>query len=403
MRESSIVVPIRNREKIGIGNRKVICVLSVLAVLLAWFSLTGFEQPLILVIFINTAYGQQESPSSQTSTPFLEWYRTQGASQQISNPLAVKITSPIMDQQVPAGQSLAVSGESSDNSTSECKVSVIVNGEKPYQPALANGTGGINDYSTWNFMIRSTHSTIREGPDNKITSKLECTPNQTKWYSVNVTGVGTATPLDRAGTVMQPPPPIPISPFASEDNIPDGNPQVGSSNTGTFPTESVGRSAGPSLSISVDTPSSPVTIGDEETLEATVLDPVSHLQIDNAILGLVVIDPSGTPVDESSEIDGDLSYTLDEAADGGSSPSGKFTATLRASADGYEPVSKTVSFDLVEETDDDTENFGPLSGEESDSDSNEDSSDSDAAGSLFDEDSDSDEDSSDNDNGELFE
>ena len=80
---------------------------------------------------------------------------------------------------------------------------------------------------------------------------------------------------------------------------------------------------------------------------------------------------------------------------------GKFTATLRASADGYEPVSKTVSFDLVEETDDDTENFGPLSGEESDP--NEDSSDNDTDGSLFDEDSDSDEDSNDNDIGELFE
>jgi len=111
------------------------------------------------------------------------------------------------------------------------------------------------------------------------------------------------------------------------------------------------------------------------------------------------------PIDESSDNDGYLSYTLDEAADGGSITSGKFTATLRVSADGYEPVSKTVSFDLVEQTDDDTENFGPLSGGESDSDSNEDARDNDTDGSLFDEesDSDSDEDASDNDTGELFE
>jgi hypothetical protein len=391
MKESSLVATLCNSDRIGIGigNRQVICMLSLLAVLPAWFSSTGFEQPLILTSFNNIVYGQQESPSSQASTPFLEWYQTQAASQQLGNSLAVKITSPVMDQQVPAGRSLVVSGVSSDNSTSECKVSVIVNSEKPYQPALANGTGGINDYSTWNFMIRPTHSTIIEGPDNKITSKLECTPNQTKWYSVNVTGVGATTPLDRAGNVMQPPPSIPSSPFASEDNIPDNNPPVV-------------RSAGPSLSISVNTPSNPVTIGDDATLEATVLDSASHLQINNAMLELVVSNSAGTPVGESSDNDGDLSYTLGEAADGGSSPSGRFTATLRASADGYEPVSKTVSFDLVEELDDDTENFGPLSGEESDSDSSEGSSDSDTAGSLFDEDSNSDEDSSE-DTGELFE
>jgi hypothetical protein len=400
MKESSLIAPLRNRDRIGIGNQKVICMLSVLAVLPAWFSSTGFEQPLILGSFFNTAYGQQDSPSSQGSTPFLEWYQTQRAGQQISNPLAVKITSPATGHQVPAGQSLIVSGVSSDNSTSECKVSVIVNGEKPYQPAFANGTGGINDYSTWNFMIKPTYTAIREGPDNKITSKLECTPNQTKWYSVNVTGVGATTALDRAGIVMQPPLSPPTSPFASEDNIPDSNPPTSSPDASTSSTESVGRPTGPSLSISVNSFSNPVTIGDEETIEATVIDSTSRLQVNNAILELVVTDSADNPIDESSDNDGDLSYTLDEAADGSSTATGKFTATLRASANGYEPVSKTVSFDLVEETDDNTENFGPLSGEESDP--NEEGNDDDD-GSLLDEDSDSDEDSNDNDTGELFE
>jgi hypothetical protein len=274
-----------------------------------------------------------------------------------------------------------------------------VNGEKPYQPAFARGTGGTNDYSTWNFMIKPTYTNIREGPDNKITSKLECTPNQTKWYSVNVTGIGTTVPLEGAGSVSQPPLPLPISPFASDDNIPNSNLPSAGANTSTSSTESAARTTGRSLSISVNTPSNPITIGEDEALEATVLDSVSHVQLNNAILGLVVTDSAGVPVDESSDNDGDLSYTLEEAADGDSLGTGKFTATLRASADGYEPVSKAVSFDLVEETDDDSENSGPLSGEESDS--GEDSSDNDTGGSLFDEDSD--EDSSDNDPGELFE
>ena len=395
MRESSPIAPVRNRDRIGIGNQKVICMLSVLAVLPAWISSTGFEELFISVNYFNTAYGQQELASSPASTPFLEWYQTQRPDQQTSNPSGVRITSPEKGQQVPAGQSLIVSGESSDNSTSECKVSVIVNGEKPYQPASANGTAGINDYSTWNFMIKPGYTTIREGPDNKITSKMECAPNLTKWYSVNVTGIGRTASLDRAGTVMQPPLSIPSSPFASEDNIPDGNPQLNSPNTSTLSTESVGRSTSPSLTISVNSPSVPVAIGDDETLEATVLDSVSNLQINGAMLELVVTDSAGNSIDESTDNDGDLSYTLDEAADGGPTQ-GKFMATLRASADGYEPVIETVPFTLVAETDDD-------SGEESDSDPSEDSSDNDTAGSLFDADSDSDEDSSDNDTGEPFE
>jgi hypothetical protein len=384
-----------------IGNQTVTCVLMALAVLSVWISSMNSDRPSIAGNTISAAYAQREMLSSEASTPFLEWYETQKANQQITNPLAIKITSPGKGQQVPAGQSLIVSGVSSDNSTSECKVSVIVNEERPYQPTFANGTGGPNDYSTWNFMITPTYTTIREGSDNKITSKLECTPNLTKWYSVNVTGIGTTTSVDRAGTVKQPPFPLPASPFASDDNIPDSSPLIGSANTSTFSPESDARPTIPSLSISVNAPSNPVTIGDDETLEATVLNSVSHLQINNAILELVVTDSAGNPIDESSDNDGDLSYTLDEAADGGSIIPGKFTATLRASAAGYEPVSKTVYFDLVEETDDDPENFGPLSGEESDSD--EDNSENNIDDSLFDEDSDPDEDSSDNDTGELFE
>ena len=183
----------------------------------------SFDQPLIAASMIGAAYGQQELPSSGDSTPFLEWDEEQRTSPQVTNPLAVKITSPATGQQVPSGQSLIVSGVSSDNSTSECKVSVIVNGEKPYQPAFAKGTGGTSDYSTWNFMITPTYTTIKEGSDNKITSKLECMPNLTKWYSVNVTGMGPTSPVDSAGTAMQGPLPLPTSPSAPENNIPDSS------------------------------------------------------------------------------------------------------------------------------------------------------------------------------------
>jgi hypothetical protein len=383
------------------SNKMAMYVLTVLAVLPTLVISLGFDQPIIAANMIGAAYGQQELPSSGVSTPFLEWYKEQRTNQQVTNPLAVKITSPATGQQVPSGYSLIVSGVSSDNSTAECKVSVIVNGERPYQPAFANGTGGTNDYSTWKFVITPTYTTIKEGSDNKITSKLECMPNLTKWYSVNVTGIGTTTPVDRAATTMQPPFPLPASPFASDDNIPNSSPLIGGANTSTLTPESVARPTSPSLSISVNLPSDPVAVRDDAKIEATVLDAVSHLQIDNAILELEVTDSAGSPVDESSDNDGDLSYTLDTAADSDSVIPGTFTATLRASAVGYEPESKTVTFDLVEGTDEDTENFGPLSGEESDS--NDDSSNNDIDDPLSGEESDSDEDSDNNGIVELFE
>ena len=105
--------------------------------------------------------------------------------------IGVKITSPTTDQSVPIGddQQLRIAGTSTDDSISNCQVTVIVNGVKPYQPVIANGSSSINDYSTWNYLLNSSYTSIRDSPDNKITSKLVCGPNLTKWYSVNVTGI----------------------------------------------------------------------------------------------------------------------------------------------------------------------------------------------------------------------
>ena len=105
--------------------------------------------------------------------------------------IGVKITSPTTGQSVPAGedQQLHIAGTSTDDSNSNCKVTVIVNGVKPYQPVIANGSGGINDYSTWNYFLNSSYTYLTDSSDNKITSKLVCGPELTKWYSVNVTGI----------------------------------------------------------------------------------------------------------------------------------------------------------------------------------------------------------------------
>jgi hypothetical protein len=102
----------------------------------------------------------------------------------------VKINTPTKGQQVPIGSSLIVSGTSSDNAISNCQVSVIANGIKPYQPATATGPGGANDYSKWSFTLSPKYTAIKEG-ENKITAKYSCSsdPSLVSFSSTNVTGI----------------------------------------------------------------------------------------------------------------------------------------------------------------------------------------------------------------------
>ena len=106
--------------------------------------------------------------------------------------LGVKITLPTTGQQVPAGQ-LTISGTSTDNATTDCTVYTDWNNTKPFQKALATGTGGVNDYSTWTFTYTDNYHLITNGTNN-LTSKLSCVNNSgssanlTRYYSVNVIG-----------------------------------------------------------------------------------------------------------------------------------------------------------------------------------------------------------------------
>ena len=110
--------------------------------------------------------------------------------------IGVNITSPERGKTIPVNSSLTVSGKSTDNPFDEiCRVSVIVNSVRPYQPATANGSiGQASDYSKWFFILSPNYTSIKEGI-NEITARLSCLPsittgnNLTKWYSVNVTGV----------------------------------------------------------------------------------------------------------------------------------------------------------------------------------------------------------------------
>src|SRR5215211_5966110 len=104
--------------------------------------------------------------------------------------LAVKISSPTAGQEVPVGV-LNITGTSTDNPTTNCKVYVDWNDQKPFQNATATGLGGENDYSNWTFTYTKDYHLITN-ETNELTSKLICYDNftdSTKWSSVNITGV----------------------------------------------------------------------------------------------------------------------------------------------------------------------------------------------------------------------
>jgi hypothetical protein len=107
----------------------------------------------------------------------------------------IKITSPHKAQQLPVTGNVIVLGTASppaaDKTNTGCAVSVLLNGVKPYQKALATGHGGTTDYSSWRYVLTPNYAAMKHG-QNKITAKITCVANptnQTKFNSVNVTGV----------------------------------------------------------------------------------------------------------------------------------------------------------------------------------------------------------------------
>lgn len=135
------------------------------------------------ILTTNIAYGQNKPSSPSLSTTI---------SHKTSKLHAIRITSPLRGQDVPVGKNLVISGISapSNSTTSNCHVSVIVNGIKPYQNASGIGPKGQNDYSKWTFLLIPKYTTVKQGT-NKITSKFSCgnNPSLVSYYSLNVTGL----------------------------------------------------------------------------------------------------------------------------------------------------------------------------------------------------------------------
>lgn len=125
----------------------------------------------------------------------------------------VKITSHVQNQHVQTGR-FSITGVSTDNSTTDCDVYIILNEIRPYQ--RANPTGNNNttaednhDYSTWNYTFTPEYATILED-NNRMVSKITCIDhfsindeNLSKFNSLNVTGIRMTDNATHASSEVQ--------------------------------------------------------------------------------------------------------------------------------------------------------------------------------------------------------
>ena len=219
----------------------------------------------------------------------------------------VKITSPIKDQHIPLHSSLIITGTSTANSTPAfCPVSVIVNGIKPYQRAVATGIGGANDYSTWIYRLTPAYAAIKQG-QNKITAMFSCgnNPSFISHNSVNVIGV------------------------------PNSNPVIIAANSQRF--SSLNNNSKPLTSIDLE--KNPIIAGDIETLKIMVTDAaVSNVTIAGASVRATVTDSTNTVTTKfngTTDNSGIFTHTWKISND---SKPGVFTVSALTSATGYKSL-----------------------------------------------------------------
>ena len=103
----------------------------------------------------------------------------------------VTIESHKPGQHVPMDSNLTISGKSSDDASTDCDVSAVLNSETPYQRASPIDDSETNNYSNWTFTFTPSYGVPKEG-ENEMTSRISCLAypnNYTKYSSVNITGV----------------------------------------------------------------------------------------------------------------------------------------------------------------------------------------------------------------------
>jgi len=265
----------------------------------------------------------------------------------------INIVNPVTTQNVSSQDGLIISGQSSDNNIKNCSVSVIVNDVKPYQNAVAKGSGGVTDFSAWEFVLHNTYTHINEGA-NKITSKLLCAAESPRWYSVFVNGVPNSSNADafspaQSGEQQQNMPTTNLSETNEIDGIQSEEQQQQQQN---IPTTNLSESN------EID--------GNDNELHVSILPLKNQLERGDTQNATITVTDSGSRAVANAEIDGKLIYpgeNFEKDFNGITDSQGKFVYSwtigekgdvgalsieVEVSSQGYPPSSATGSFDIVD-------------------------------------------------------
>jgi hypothetical protein len=107
------------------------------------------------------------------------------------------------------------------------------------------------------------------------------------------------------------------------------------------------------MKIQIEVAEDPISLGNEQTGTVTVIDAITDETIQYADIDGMVTYPSGDTKEFDDDDDGIVAYAweLDEDSDPGT-----FSVDVNASADGYEEISKSITFEAVREGGEEEEN-----------------------------------------------
>ena len=306
----------------------------------------------------NVAYAQI-FPNNQVNPTATPQSTLQQQPQAPSQPKLhlVKITSPAKGQQVPIGKDLTISGTSLDNVTSsDCKVSVKVNGISPYHDASGNAGPGQADYSKWNFTLTSAYTNIQPGP-NKITAKFSCSnnPSLLSHNSVNVTGVAAAdvaatnnnrSQQKQISSIATPPIATANSTTTATPSIAYTNHISSDTNFSTNLNYSNSDNDLKPLSVSVHLGKNSLHPRDKQTITLSVADKNSTAAISGASVSGKITGPSGVikKVEGTTDDKGKASYSWKVHND---YATGKYKVKIDVSDPGYENYSGSKTFKVT--------------------------------------------------------
>lgn len=273
--------------------------------------------------------------------------------QTLSSAPTVKITHPTPDQQISTNNgTLRIGGISSDNSTSNCEISIIANNVKPYQRTVPNKE---NDYSSWSFTLNSSYTPIKEG-QNKLTSKISCLAipaNATKWNSVNFTGVfKDITTSDNQSQEVSNNTNMIVNNTQMDSNV--NNTQMDSLNKTNEKTSNVSSQSSvmippanlKELSAVVKLDKDPIPRGSLQTVRLNLSDLNTGQPLSNATVEATITGPSGKSIvfENMTAAAGETSFSWKVAK---ISETGLVQIKFRLFAPGFEPMEMMTAFDVV--------------------------------------------------------